>query len=199
MKKRKIGIAVVCAVGVFLLVSAFFATNFVLYDYHMEVSDYQYMKSEEEKPLSAATSVWFSYGDDGKEVFYGIDEGISQESLTVYALTQTGEISVTYGSESPIAEDSLGHFIAALPVAEMDIDGDGENEQVYDYARADFGSNSFNPAPQSFLSEEIPFELVFAERKYIMVYYENELLTDAEITVTSYNGETNTYQTNENG
>jgi len=46
MKGRKIGIAVVCVVGVFLLVSAFFATNFVLYDYNMEFSDYQYMKSE---------------------------------------------------------------------------------------------------------------------------------------------------------
>ncbi len=199
MKKRKIGIAVVCAVCAFLLVSAFFAANFVLYDYHMEVSDYQYAQSEGEKPLSAATSVWFSYGDDGKEVFYGIDEGISEESLTVYALTQTGEISVTYGTENPITEDSLGHFIAALPVAEMDLDGDGETEQVYDYARADFGSNSFNPAPQSFLSGEIPFELVFTERKYIMVYYGNEILTDAEITVTSYNGETNTYRTDENG
>ncbi|MDE7184973.1 MAG: hypothetical protein K2O40_10995, partial [Lachnospiraceae bacterium] len=62
MKGRKIGTAVVCAVCAFLIVSAFFAKNFVLYDFHMNVPDYHYAKTEEEKPLSADTSVWFSYG-----------------------------------------------------------------------------------------------------------------------------------------
>lgn len=55
MKGRKIGTAMVCAVCVFLIVSAFFAKDFVLYDYHMNVSDYHYAKTEEEKPLSADT------------------------------------------------------------------------------------------------------------------------------------------------
>ena len=62
MKGRKIGVAVVCVVCVFLIVSAFFAKDFVLYDYHMNVLDYRYEKTEEEKPLSANTSIWFSYG-----------------------------------------------------------------------------------------------------------------------------------------
>ena len=51
MYKRKVGTAIVCAVCVFLIVSAFFAKDFVLYDYHMNVSDYHYTKTEEEKPL----------------------------------------------------------------------------------------------------------------------------------------------------
>ena len=68
MKGRKIGTAVVCAVCVFLIVSAFFAKDFVLYDYHIDVADYHYAKTEEDKPLSADTSVWFSYGDGGKAV-----------------------------------------------------------------------------------------------------------------------------------
>lgn len=199
MKGRKIGTAVVCAVCAFLIVSAFFAKDFVLYDFHMDVPDYHYAKTEEEKPLSADTSVWFSYGNGGKAVSYGIDEGIQEENLTVYALTQTGEISVTKGKEDPIRQDSLGHFIAALPMAELDIDGDGEAEKVYDYARADFGLNAFNPAPQRFLTGEIPFELVFAERKYIMVYYGNEILKDAEVLVTSYDGEQKRYRTDEHG
>lgn len=84
-------------------------------------------------------------------------------------------------------------------MTEQDIDGDGEAEKVYDYARADFGLNAFNPAPQRFLTEEIPFELVFAERKYIMAYYGNEILKDAEVLVTSYNGERKKYRTDEHG
>lgn len=199
MKGRKIGTAIVCAVCAFLIVSVFFAKDFVLYDYHMNVSDYHYAKTEEEKPLSADTSVWFSYGDAGKAVYYGVSDEIREENMTVYALTQTGEMSVTNGNENPIRQDSLGHFIAALPMTDVDIDGDGEAEKVYDYARADLGLNAFNPAPQRFLAEEIPFELVFTERKYIMVYYGNEILKDAEIFVTSYKGEQKRYQTDEHG
>ncbi len=199
MKGRKIGTAVVCAVCAFLIVSPFFAKDFVLYDFHMNVSDYHYAKTQEEKPLSADTAVWFSYGDGGKAVYYGVNEEIQEDRLTVYALTQTGEVSVTRGKEDPIRQDSLGHFIAALPAAELDIDGDGKAEKVYDYARADFGLNAFNPAPQRFLTEEIPFELVFAERKYIMVYYGNEILKDAEVLVTSYNGEQKRCRTDEHG
>jgi len=199
MNKRKIGTAVVCAVCAFLIVSAFFAKDFVLYDYHMNVPDYYYAKSEEGKPLSADTYVWFSYGNKGKEVYYGLSEETSEDSLTVYALTQTGEVSVSKGDENPIRPDALGHFIASLSMKELDIDGDGEAEKVYDYARADFGLNAFNPAPQRFLTEEIPFELVFAERKYIMIYYENEILKDAEILVTSYDGEQKRYMTDEHG
>lgn len=199
MKERKFGIVIVCAVSVFLLVSAFFAKEFVLYDFHMNVSDYNYSKAEEEKPLSADTSIWFSFGTAGKQLYYGVDAETQDDNLTVYSLTQSGEISVTAGNENPIEQDSLGHFIAAVPAIKQDIDGDGRAETVYDYARADLGLNAFNPAPQRFKEANIPFELVFAERKYIMVYYENEILTDADILVSAYNGETKSYRTDEHG
>lgn len=70
-----------------------------------------------------------------------------RNSMTVYALTQTGEVSVTKGSENPIRQNSLGHFIAVLSAENQDIDGDGVLEEVHDYARADFGQNAFKPAP----------------------------------------------------
>ena len=189
MRKRKIGTAIVCAVCAFLVVSAFFAKDFMFYDFHMEASDYRYTRSEEERPRSADSSVWFSYGSQRKELRYGLDEAFSASDLTIYSLKQNGEVSVSRGNENPIRPDSLGYFIATLPVAEQDVDRDGTQEKVYDFARGDLGPNAFNPAPQRFHTAQIPFELVFAERKYIMVYYENEILTDGEILVTSYNGE----------
>ena len=188
----------VCRVHVFIGI-CLFAKDFVLYDFHMNVTDYSYSAMEGEKPQSADTSVWFAYGSSGRLLQYGLDEGTELDSLTVYALTQTGEVAVVRGNETPIQQNSLGHFIAALPAKNQDIDGDGTLEKVHDYARADLGLNAFNPAPQRFLTQEIPFELVFAERKYIMVYYENEILTDAEILVTSYDGERKAYRTDEHG
>lgn len=199
MKERKYSIAIVCAVSVFLLVSAFFAKDFVLYDFHMNVSDYSYSEAEGEKPLSADTSIWFSFGAAGKQLYYSRDAGIQNDDLTVYSLTQSGEVSTTAGNKNPIEQDSLGHFIAVAPAVKQDIGGDGKAETIYDYARADLGLNAFNPAPQRFGEVNIPFELVFAERKYIMVYYENEILTNADIVVNSYNGETKSYRTDEHG
>ena len=199
MKERKIGTAIVCAVCAFLVVSAFFAKDFVLYDFHMDVPDYRYTRSEEERPRSADSSVWFSYGSQGKEFRYGMDEAFSADDLTIYSLAQDGDVSTSRGNENPIRSDSLGHFIAALPMAERDVDGDGIPEKVYDFARGDLGPNAFNPAPQKFHTAQIPFELVFAERKYIMVYYENEILTNGEILVTSYNGEQKVYRTDDHG
>lgn len=199
MKERRIGTAILCAVCAFFIVSAFFAKDFVLYDFHMEASDYRFTRSEQERPRSAASSVWFSYGSRGKELQYGLDETVSDDRLTIYALTQNGEISLFGGKENPIRQDSLGHFIAALPMVEKDVDGDGVPEKVYDFARGDLGPNAFNPAPQRFHTKEIPFELVFAERKYMMVYYENEILTDGELLVTSYNGEQKVYRTDAHG
>lgn len=199
MKKRKYSMAIVCAVGVFLIISAFFAKDFVLYDFHMNVSDYSYSKMEGEKPQSADTSIWFSFGMNGRELYYGLDSEIQNDTITIYSLTQSGEISVMEGDKNPIEQDSLGHFIASVPASRQDIDNDGKDETVYDYARADLGLNAFNPAPQRFRDTRLPFELVFAERKYIMVYYESEILSNADISVTSHDGEQKNYKTDEHG
>ena len=73
-----------------------------------------------------------------------------------------------------------------IPMTEADIDEDWEAEKVYDYARADLGLDAFNPTPQRFLTEEISFGLMLAERRYIMVYYGNEILKDAAIFAGGY-------------
>lgn len=199
MKERKYGIAIVCAVSAFLVVSAFFAKNFVLYDFNMNVLDYSYSKMEGEKPQSADTSIWFSFGTNGREFYYGLDSEIQDNDFTIYSLTQSGDVSVIQGNENPIEQNSLGHFIASIPATKQDIDKDGKAEIVYDYARADLGLNAFNPAPQRFKEASIPFELVFAERKYIMVYYKNEILTNADILVISHDGEQKNYRTDKHG
>lgn len=199
MKRRKYGIALVCAVSVFLLVSAFFAKDFILYDFHMNVSDYGYSKTEGKKPQSVDTAIWFSFGTNGRELSYSLDTEMQDDILTIYSLTQSGEVAVVEGGKNPIEQDSLGHFIASIPAVKQDIDDDGEEETVYDYARADLGLNAFNPAPQRFRETRIPFELVFAERKYIMVYFENEILSNADILVVSHDGEQKIYRTDEHG
>jgi len=196
VKKTKYGTAVVCAICAFLTLAAFFATDFVLYDFHMEVTDYSYQKTAA-IPAGADTSVWFDYGTHGRDLFYGFTEEELYKQAQFFMRTSNGVQRLAEAQEFPA--DSLGNLIAALPVQSFDVDSDGAEESVYDFARADFGANAFNPVPQRFDSDEIPFELVFAERNRIEVRYRNQQLIGAELHLTTHDGQQIICRTDENG
>ena len=85
MKKERIGRLAVYAVCALLTVAAFFAKDFIFYDFHMEVSDYAYVKSGRERPEQAETSIWFTYGEGGKELQYGMSAETGEEDIRLYA------------------------------------------------------------------------------------------------------------------
>jgi ferredoxin len=199
MNKRRYGTLLVVGICLFLTVAAFFAKDFVLFDFHMNVSDYAYNKTEEERPPQVATDFWFSYGQGGLELLYGYADEVSSDDVRLYALTAEQAVPVSENDMHPIREDFAGNFIAALPLRELDMDGDGFLETVHDFARSDLGLFAFNPTPQRFNHPDITFELVFAERKYIMVYFENQLMTDTEIQITGSDGRSHTYVTDYHG
>ena len=94
MKKRKTGTALVYFICILLTAAAFFAKDFVLYDFHMMPSDYEYKETDQERPMQADSSVWFTYGPD-REVQYGVSEGISADMLTLYAKTEAEAVPVS--------------------------------------------------------------------------------------------------------
>ncbi|MCD8180283.1 MAG: 4Fe-4S binding protein [Firmicutes bacterium] len=196
MRNKKIGQVCVWVICILLTVGAFFAKDFVLYDFHMLVSDYTYGESAEEKPAYADTAFWFSYGDD-RAVQYGFDEGISYDDIALYAKTETEVLRVSDEDEYPFSEDFIGYLIAVVPPQTQIING--EEKTVYDFARADFGPHTFELTPRAFNSEEIAFELAFEERNRIQVFYKNEYLTNARITVIGSDGSEHTYTTDSDG
>lgn len=62
----------------------YFCKDFIFYDFHMEVSDYDYVKSDKERPEQAETSIWFTYGEGGKELQYGMPVETSEEDIRLY-------------------------------------------------------------------------------------------------------------------
>jgi len=74
----------VYAVCALLTVAVFFAKDFIFYDFHMEVSDYDYVKSDKERQEQAETSIWFTYGEGGKELQYGMPVETSEEDIRLY-------------------------------------------------------------------------------------------------------------------
>ncbi|MCC8060791.1 MAG: 4Fe-4S binding protein [Clostridiales bacterium] len=198
--KRKYGAALLYMVCGLLTVAAFFAKDFVLYDFHMEASDYTFRLTDQARPDAAVPDVWFDYGDGGKEVLIGVSEEIDPEDVKMYTLTADGSIAVDMEESASFQSNLLSNYvIVALPERLKDIDGDGDPERIRDFARADIGEPAFNPTPQIFGHEDIPFELVFSERKYIRVFLYNQLLTEGEVSATSADGSSKIYPIDSRG
>ncbi len=198
MTKEKIWTSFIIVVCILLTFSVFFSDQLSLYDFHMEVKDYGYEKTDG-VPAGADTALWFDYGTRGRNLFYGYTDETLYGQAEFFVRTADGVREMSLEDMREFPADSLGNLIAALPVQSVDVDGDGEAESVYDSARADFGANAFNPVPQRFDSERIPFELIFAERNRIEVRFQNELLEDAELYITMHDGEHDVFHTDENG
>lgn len=198
MKKVRLGKWLVYLFCGLLTIAAFFAKDFVLYDFHMLPSDYTYAESRSEKPIQATTAFWFSYGS-GHELLYGRESMIDVEDIRFYGKTHEQVLPITAADLEPIRDDGMGYLVAALPEQVIDTNHDGIAEKVYDFARADFSRFAYELAPREFAIDEIPFELAFAERKYIQVFYQSEPLINADLTVASPDGKIQTYQTEEHG
>lgn len=198
MTKEKIWASFVVAICILLTFSAFFADRLSLYDFHMEVMDYSYEKTDR-VPAGADTALWFDYRTRGRNLFYGYTDETLYGQAEFFMRTADGVMELSQEDMQEFPADSLGNLIAVLPVQSADVDGDGEAESIYDSARADFGANAFNPVPQRFDSDQIPFELIFAKRNRIEVRFQNEPLTDAELYITIHDGERDVFRTDENG
>ncbi len=196
MKADKMRNIIVWVLCILLTAGAFFAKDFVLYDFHLLVSDYTYEENSAEKPLYADTSFWFSYEED-RAVQYGFDDNISYDDIELYAKTETEVLHISDEDEYPFSQEFIGYLIAAVPPRTQKIDG--EEKAVYDFARADFGPHTFELTPRAFNSADIAFELAFEERNKIQVFYKNEVLQNQELTVTGSDGSEHTYTTDLNG
>jgi ferredoxin len=197
-KYKKWFVYALCAALIFL---AFFSAELVFYDFEIEPANYSYSEIEQEQPLQADAFIWFSYGD-GKELFFNYTDNISIDDIRFYALTEEDAVQITAEDMRPIRDDFLGYFIAAQPVQNRDVDGDGTLETVYNFARTDMGIRwalEYGLFPRAFNSEDIPFEVVFADRRRVEVHYWHKPLANQKVMVISADGRSRTYYTNERG
>ena len=80
MRKAKYGTAAVYAICALLTLAAFFAKDFVLYDFQMMPANYDYTRSEV-RPAQAAASLWFTLGPD-RELQYGYDTDVDPDMVS---------------------------------------------------------------------------------------------------------------------
>ncbi len=192
IRKSVIIVFILC---IALILSAFFAKEFNFYSFDM--MPYDYKMTFNNNKTSDISSVWFSYGDD-REVIFNSNSDIT-DNIKFYEKTEESVNLKTYKEMTEIAENSIGYYIAAAPVQKFDYNNDGIDENVYDYTRADFGPHTFELAPRNFNVDNILFETAFEERKYIKVFFKNEILRNRTVNIISKDGDFKEYNTDENG
>lgn len=75
----KYGTAAVWIICALLTLAAFFAKDFVLYDFQMMPANYAYTQSEK-RPAQASSSLWFTLGPD-RELQYGYGDDVDPAAV----------------------------------------------------------------------------------------------------------------------
>ncbi|GEM_PF-6466879 len=175
--KNKVTKRILFAVfAIALCVAAYFAADLAFFQY--------------DDPLERAS---LTIVNDGEDLSFTYDNDAitlhGGDNTTVYALTYSGTAVVTDAYTENLPSDFMGSFAA--------VQTDGNVTRI---AKTDMEyTQGYTTAANLFLSDEIPFEVAYADREYFTVYFNGEPLSNAEITVTLSDGSQKTVMTDESG
>ena len=187
MKNKTAGKILFAVFAVALCVAAYFAADLAFFQY--------------DDPVERAT---LSVVNDGEALSFTYDNDAvtlhSGDNTTVYALTYSGAAVVENTYIESLPSDFAGSFAAVQTGIREDTNGDGVTENVTRVAKTDMEyTQGYDATSNSFLSNEIPFEVVYKDRESFTVYFNSEPVKNSEITVTLADGTVKTITTDENG
>ena len=187
MKNKTAGKILFAVFAVALCVAAYFAADLAFFQY--------------DDPVERAT---LSVVNDGEALSFTYDNDAvtlhSGDNTTVYALTYSGTAVVENTYIESLPSDFAGSFAAVQTGIREDTNGDGVTENVTRVAKTDMEyTQGYDATANSFLSDEIPFEVVYKDRESFTVYYNSEPVKNSEITVTLADGTVKIFTTDENG
>ena len=187
MKNKTAGKILFAVFAVALCVAAYFAADLAFFQY--------------DDPVERAT---LSVVNDGEALSFTYDNDAvtlhSGDNTTVYALTYSGTAVVENTYIESLPSDFSGSFAAVQTGIREDTNGDGVTENVTRVAKTDMEyTQGYDATANSFLSNEIPFEVVYKDRESFTVYFNSEPVKNSEITVTLADGTVKTITTDENG
>ena len=169
MKNKTAGKILFAVFAVALCVAAYFAADLAFFQY--------------DDPVERAT---LSVVNDGEALSFTYDNDAvtlhSGDNTTVYALTYSGTAVVENTYIESLPSDFAGSFAAVQTGIREDTNGDGVTENVTRVAKTDMEyTQGYDATANSFLSDEIPFEVVYKDRESFTVYYNSEPVKNSEL------------------
>lgn len=106
------------------------------------------------------------------------------EEITVFAATRFGTAELTAENMAQMDETFLGSFAVSYPKQSYDIDGDGQNENVFYTIKTDLREVQSNSGlTPLFRDSKVAMEIGLDSCKTLCVYYQSKPLIEREIKV----------------
>lgn len=110
MKCYRFGKGIVYVICAMLTIAAFFAGDFVLYQFHTMPSDYSFARETEHPPVNVDSAVWFTYGSGEDLTFWTDVDSLNREvsntnRISMYAKTVDGDMLWVCKYFKPVIDD----------------------------------------------------------------------------------------------
>lgn len=130
--------------------------------------------------------MWWEFNDNGLNLNYN-NFIIKKDSISLYGKQTDNNVgNLSLSDSTKIGTGFNGSFIASLNNILIDMDGDGKDDEVNISAKADtIYTRGFVPVNTFIKDSRFPLEVVLVGNYDLKVYFNNELLKNAEVTVTS--------------
>lgn len=197
MKKNRKWLFMVLTVGAALLV-AYFAQTVVFFENDTSAAAYDVKFISTQDPLPQNTFLDIDY--QGNSICIVTDGNVEAEDISVFGATRFGVAQLSEENRNQLDEVFLGTFAAVCPKQSIDIDDDGQNENVFFFVKTDIRSIQPNSGTTPLLRDKkIGMEIGMDSFERLFVYYQMKPLSEREVTVHLADGSSFTCTTDADG
>lgn len=182
-------VVIACVLGYFARDLTFYEFDTTAAAYHIEV---------EQAKLDSLVPVAFEYEGDVIHLIY--DDSITPEDISVYGNSRFGVAKLTQENLDQLDETFLGAFVAVCPKQSYDIDGDGQNENVFYSVKTDLRAVQSNSTTTPMLSDaKVILEVGLNRARQLFIYYQTKPLGGRTVTIHFEDGTSKEFETDEFG
>lgn len=169
----------VCVVAISFFV-AWFAQDIVFYQMDTTAGAYDIQFVETDKEFPEMTLMDLDYNRDTIQIVTNGD--VAHNEISVYASSRYGAAKLTEENMQQLDETFLGSFAAAYPKQTYDIDGDGEDENVFYFVKTDLRFIQPNSGATPLIRDKaVTMEIGMDSFNSLYVYFQTKPLGEREV------------------
>lgn len=177
---------------------AYFAQDVIFYNMDTTAAAYDIRFVTTEKTFPDMTVMDFDY--DGDTIQLITDGTVAEEEIFVYGSSRYGVAELKAENMEQLDETFLGSFAAVYPKQKYDIDGDGEDENVYFFVKTDVRAIQSNSGLTPLMRDSnITMEIGMDSFEKLCIYYQAKPLKEREVVVHLTDGSSFSCTTDEAG
>ena len=161
---------------------AYLAQHVFFYNTDTTAAAYDIRFITTEEPFPDMTLMDLDY--DGDTIRLVTDGSVPEEEIAVYGASRFGVAKLTAENMAQLDETFLGTFATAYPKQAYDIDGDGQDENVFFFVKTDLRAIQPNSGTTPLMRDKkVTMEIAMDSFERLFIYYQSIPLGERDVTV----------------